>query len=190
MANDFKSALATALGIEPPPEPCPIQRAYNDYVRGMCPSCVETPLPETISFLPENFAHLVKLQTRLPGCTDWVNARWSIIGSQLEEGTFSDAGYRCDPRRVSALAGVRHLLSRPHRIHPNRRHGDRKPGNIRGKYVYVRDHRKNELWVAFTLEDEFIGKTVVTSSFYTSPQWLEDCVEMPAIYERKSIHAK
>ena len=190
MGNDFKTQLACALGIVEPPEPCAIQVAYNTYVRKMCPLTVNTPLPETVSFLPENFLHLVKLQTQLGGSGDWMNAKWSIIGPLLERGEFIDVGYRCDPRRVHALQGVIHLLRRPHRIHQNLRHGDRAPGNIRGLHVYVREQGKNEVWVGFTLPDPRIGLTVVTSSFYTRPQWLTDCAKMPALFERQRERTK
>ena len=184
MRNDLKTELAGALGLETPPAPCAIQAAFNDYVRKMCPITVETPLPETISFLDENFPHLVKLETRLPGSEVWVNAKWPRVSDALKRGIFDDTDYRCDPRRVSALSGVAHLLRSPHRIHPNLRHGDRKLGNIRGEHIYVREHAKNQVWVAFTLKDDRMGITVVTSSFYTRPQWLHECAGMPAAFER------
>lgn len=185
MSNDLRTELAGAFGIAVPPEPCAIQAAFNAYVRKICPLTVDTPLPETISFLPENFVHLVKMETRLPGSKEWINAKWSFIRASLERGDFDDSGYRFDPRRASALAGVLHLLRSPHCIHLNKRHGARQPGNIRGKWVYVRQHERNEVWVAFTLFDERIKQTVVTSSFYASPAWLETCASMPPIYERE-----
>jgi len=190
MTNDLKTQLAGALGIKVPPEPCAIQVAYNVYVAKMCPLTVTTPLPETVSFLPENFPHLVKLQTRLPGSNEWINAKWSIVGPSLENGDFDDLSYRCDPRRARALQGLLLLLRRPHKIHPNLRHGQRSPGNIRGKFVYVREHKKNEVWVAFTIPDPRLGKNVVTSSFYTSPRWLAECAGMPAIFERQRQRTK
>jgi hypothetical protein len=185
MANDLKSQLAAALGVNAPPEPCAIQAAYNTFKRKMCPLTVETPLPETISFLPENFPHLVKLQTKIKGSDDWINAKWSLVCDSLEAGDFQDDVYRFDPRRVHALQGVIQLLRRPHRIHPNLRHGDRAPGNIRGEYIYVREMRRNEVWVAFTLYDPNIGLTVVTSSFYGSERWLATCAGLPAKYTRQ-----
>ena len=184
MANDFRLELASALGIQAAPDLCAIQVAYNTYTRKMCPLTVETPLPETVSFLPENFPHLVKLQTQANGSIEWVNVKWRIVAPQLEQVIFSDTGYRCDPRRVHALHGVLHLLRRPHRIHRNLRHGSRAPGKIRGEHIYVRILPKNERWVAFTLFDKRLGKAVVTSSFYTSEQWLASCAQMPAIYTR------
>jgi hypothetical protein len=184
MTNDLKSQLASALGVVAPPDPSAIQVAYDTYKRKMCPLQVVTPLTETVSFLPENFPHLVKLQTRIGESTEWVNAKWGKVCGELEAGTFRDEDYRCDPRRVHALQGVVQLLRRPHSIHKNIRHGDRAPGNIRGEHIYVRQMPKNQVWVAFTLEDKALGLTVVTSSFYTRPSWLEDCAEIPAKFTR------
>jgi len=184
MTNDLKSQLAAALGVQAPPEPSAIQVAYNTYKRTMCPLQIETPLPEIVSFLPENFPHLVKLQTRIGGSQEWINAKWGMVRELLEAGTFRDDEYRVDPRRVHALQGVIQLLRRPHSIHPNLRHGQRAPGNIRGKHLYVRERQGNEVWVAFTLPDDRLGVTVVTSSFYTRRTWLEDCAGLPAIYTR------
>ncbi len=185
MTNDLKSQLAAALGVQSPPEPCAIQVAYDTYKRKMCPLQVVTPLPETISFLPENFPHLVKLQTRVGGSTEWINAKWGMVSASLEAGTFQDDEYRFDPRRVHALQGVIQLLRRPHSIHKNLRHGERAPGNIRGEHIYVREMRRNEVWVAFTLPDQRIGLTIVTSSFYTRKGWLAYCAELPAKYKRE-----
>jgi len=108
-----------------------------------------------------------------------------MVSESLEAGTFKDDDYRVNPRRVHALQGVIHLLRRPHIIHPNLRHGDRAPGNIRGKHIYVREMQRNEVWVAFTLPDEKLGKTIVTSSFYTRKTWLAECAGLPAIYTRE-----
>jgi len=185
MADDFKSRLAAALGVQPPPEPCAIQVAYDAYERKMCPLQVATPLPEVVSFLPENFPHLVKLQTKLANSSEWINAKWSLVSASLAAGTFNDEDYRVDPRRVHALQGVIQLLRRPHRIHRNKRHGSRAPGNIRGEHIYIREMTRNEVWVGFTLYDPKLKLTVVTSSFYASEKWLADCATLPAIYTRK-----
>jgi hypothetical protein len=187
MTKDLRTQLADAFGIETPAEAGAIQAAYNTFVRKMCPITVDTPLPEKVSFMPENFPHLVKLETQIEadGKRIWVNAKWPIVGPLLEQGIFSDDGYRSDPRRVHALQGVLHLLRSPHRIHVNLRHGQRGPGVIRGRHVYVREHGRNEVWVAFTLLDPRINLTIVTSSFYTNPRWLTQCAEEPCIFSRE-----
>ena len=125
-------------------------------------------------------------QTKLKGSTDWINAKWGIVRPLLESGTFLEQGYRFDPRRVHALQGVINLLSRPHQIHLNLRHGSRAPGKIRGTHIYVREMSKNEVWVAFTLYDDRLKLTIVTSSFYTNKTWLADCASLPAIYLRQA----
>ena len=60
----------------------------------MCPSCVETPLPETVSFLPENFGHLVKLQLVYLGRRIGLTLSGRLLGttSKTERSRMWDTG--------------------------------------------------------------------------------------------------
>lgn len=77
------------------------------------------------------------------------------------------------------LAGI--ITAIPDLIYENHRNGR---GGIRGKYVYVQEH-KGQLKVAFTLHDPRLNCVIVTSSFWTTKNWLKRCVKEPPVYTKK-----
>ena len=183
MSGDLKEKLAAALGVTIRPK-CYIQQVYDQYKRSMSGLKIDTPLPETVHLCDENFTYWIKLQWHNPKTNSWHDASSAMVLPLLESGTFDEKGYRLeDPRRARILPHLPTLLRLPERIYENCRCGR---GGIRGKYVYVQEHR-GQLKVAFTLYDPKLGKVIVVSSFWTTKNWLARCVKEPPIYTKKKV---
>lgn len=183
---DKLAAAAAALGIPAVTAPGPIQVIYNRYKKHLHMRVIESPLPETVHLLPDNFLYWIKLEypnLSMPG--EWIQAKPSVVIPMLENGTFNETGFRIDERRANALFNLPDLLSRPNCIHGNlRNQEERGLGGIKGEHVYVAYHGRHTRTVAFTRLDPDIKKVIVVSSFNVSKEWVTQCAEMPAKYTR------
>ena len=163
-------------------QPCYIQQVFDLYKRSMRGMEIESPLPEKVHLRDENFPYWIKLQWHNPQTKSWQDASPAIVIPLLDAGKFDEKGYRLeDPRRARVLPHLPTLLRLPDWIYENQRFCR---GGIRGKYVYVQEHQ-GQLKVAFTLHDPRLKCVVVTSSFWTTKNWLKRCVKEPPIHTKK-----
>jgi hypothetical protein len=183
MDSEFSKKLALALGIEPVKPPGPIQQAYDRYKKHLGGLVIETPLPERVHLLPENFPYWIKLESPDPtNPTKWIAAKAKVVVPLLDAGKFDETGFRIDHSRARALFHIPDILRAPHCIHRNLRHADRGDGGIKGGHMYVAYYGKKQRKVAFTFADPVLGKVVLVSSFWSNKKWVEECAHMPAVY--------
>ena len=175
--GSFSDKLAAALGVPPVPAPGPVQEKFNEYRKHLRNRVLETPLPESVHLLDENFLYWIKLRypnVDAPG--QWIGAKASVVIPLLENGTFNETGFQMDESRVLALPNIPALLQSPNCIHRNLRHqGAGDQGGIRGDHIYVAYYGKKSRKVAFTLSDPELGKVILVSSFWTYKEWVESC---------------
>ena len=115
---------------------CYIQQVYDQYKRSMSGMQIETPLPETVHLCDENFLYWIKLQWHNPTTNSWHDASQARCYLYLLLVRSNEKGYRLkDPRRARVLPHLPNLLRHPDRIYANCH------GSIRGKHVYVQEHR-------------------------------------------------
>lgn len=183
MASDFSTKLAAVTG-GTPYVPGPVQRLFDEYKKHLHLREVDTPLPEKVTFLPENFLYWIKLENRDPSRpSEWVPSKASVVIPLLETHTFDETSYRFDPSRGRALCHIPNLLKAPNCIHRNlRSHLTRGQGGIRGDYMYVAYYGRKRRKVAFTILDPNINRVILVSSFWTFKKWVADCAAMPALY--------
>ena len=183
MASEFSRKLAEALGIEPMKPPCPVQELFNQYKKHLDQHVINSPLPEAIHLLAENFPYWIKLEyPDLANPGKWIGAKANIVAPMLEQGIFDQTGFRFDETRARALFHVPALLQRPNCIHRNlRKHDFRGEGGIKGDYMYVAYYKKQRK-VAFTLKDPRLDKVILVSSFWTNKKWVRECADQPTIY--------
>jgi hypothetical protein len=178
VVGSLSDKLAAALGIA---VPGPVQELYNRYRKHLEPIVVSTPLPEEVSFLPENFPYLIQLENPNPADTvEWVPAKASEVLPPLIARQFDQTGFRFEELRANALFNLPDLLRKPNCIHKNLRHG--LVGGISGDFMYVGYYGKKKRKVAFTIRNQKLNKIVVVSSFWTYKSWVKDCADNPAIY--------
>jgi|SRR6185312_7960381 hypothetical protein len=187
MDSDFCKKLATALGIEPIPPPCPVQLLFNRYKKHMDGRIIETPI-EKVHLLAENFPYWIKLENPNPAdLEEWISAKANIVVPMLEAGIFDQTGFRIDDSRANALFNIQQLLQSPNCIHKNLRNQEcRGNGGIKGDHVYVQYYGKKTRKVAFSLKDPILDKVILSSSFFTYKNWVIDCAHMPPVYVRKN----
>jgi hypothetical protein len=178
------AAAAAALGIPTITAPGPIQVVYNRYKKHLHLRVIDSPLPEKVHLLSENFLYWIKLEYPNPDMPGkWVQAKPSVVIPMLENGTFNETGFRIDEKRANALFNLPNLLARPNCIHGNlRNQEERGLGGIKGDHVYVAYHGLHTRTVAFTRFDPDIKKVIVVSSFSVSKEWVARCAEIPAKY--------
>jgi hypothetical protein len=183
MASDFSTKLAAALG-GTLHSPGPIQRLYDEFKRHLHLREVRTPLPETVTLLPENFPYWIKLENRDPTRpSEWIPSKANVVIPLLEARTFDEACYRFDPSRGKALCHIPHLLQTPNCVHRNlRSRASRGQGGIRGDHIYVAYYGKKRRKVAFTILDPNIDRVILVTSFWTFKKWVAECVGMPAVH--------
>jgi hypothetical protein len=166
--------------------PVTVQQLFDEYKKHLHLREVITPLPETVTLLPENFLYWIKLENPNPNdASQWVTSRASVVVPKLENKTFDQNGFRFDLSRAKGLSLIPNLLRAPDCIHKNLRHqavGD--DGGIRGEYIYVTYYGKKQRKVAFTVFDPDIDKKILVTSFWTYKKWVAECTEMPAVYVR------
>jgi hypothetical protein len=161
-----------------------VQDLYNEYKKHLHNRVFQTPLPEQVTLLPENFLYWIKLENPNPSDpTKWITSKSSVVLPMLEKGEFDESGFRFDTSRGNALSTIPTILTTPNCIHRNlRNHAGRGHGGIRGTYIYLAYYGKKQRRVAFTIFDARLNKTVLVSSFWTYKKWAQDCTEMPACY--------
>jgi hypothetical protein len=185
-SGTFSQKLAAALGIPPVPAPGPIQIIYNRYKKFLDGRIIDTPRPEKVHLLAENFPYWIKLgHPDLKDPTKMIGAKASVVIPLLEKGAFDETGFTYDQNRASALLNIAGLLAAPNCIHRNlRNHKRRGDGGIKGHFMYVAYGRDDARRVAFTAYDAKLDKVILCSSFGSKASWVEACAEMPAIYVR------
>lgn len=186
MALTFAEKLAAALGIPRIVPPGPIQVLFNRYKKHLHQQAVDSPLPEVVHLLPENFLYWIKLEyPNLAKPDEWIQAKPSVVLPMLEKGIFDETGFRINEQRANALFNIPNLLKRPNCIHKNlRNHEYRGQGGIKGDHIYVVYHGKHTRKVAFTRLDPKLQKVILVSSFGVSKEWVTKCAEIPALYVR------
>jgi hypothetical protein len=184
MDSDFCKKLSAALDIEPVKPPCPVQELFNRYKKHMDKRIIQSPLPEQIHLLAENFPYWIKLENPNPAnFLESIPSKSNTVVPMLEEGTFDQTGFSFDESRARALFNIPELLRSPNCIHTNlRNHDCRGDGGIKGACMYVRYYGKKKRKVAFTLFDPKFGKVILVSSFWTYKGWVEECAHMPPVY--------
>lgn len=186
VSGTFSEKLAAALGIEQVPPPGPIQVLFNRFKKHLQGKIVDTPLPEQVHLLAENFPYWIKLE--YPNVADpdqWISAAASVVVPLLDKGSFDETGFRIDEARAGAIFNIAGLLARPNCIHRNlRNHKHRGEGGIKGEHMYVAYHGTGTRKVAFTGYDPRLQKVILVSSFGVSREWAGRCADVPAIYVR------
>ena len=178
------AVAAAALGIPAVVTPGPIQVIYNRYKKHLHLQAIDSPLPETVHLLPDNFLYWIKLEYPNPDRVgEWIQAKPSVVIPMLENSTFNETGFRIDERRARAIFNLPNLLTGPNCIHGNLRDQDERGlGGIKGEHVYVAYHGRHTRTVAFTKLDLDIKKVILVSSFSVSKEWVARCAEIPAKY--------
>lgn len=186
MDSDFCKKLAAALGIEPIPPPCAVQELFNRFKKHMDKRVIQSPLPEQIHLLAENFPYWIKLENPNPtNVLETIPAKSNVVVPMLEAGTFDQTAFTYDESRARALFNIPEILQSPNCIHRNlRNHESRGEGGIKGDYMYVRYYKKKSRKVAFTTTNPIRGVVILVSSFWSYGKWVEECAEMPPIYLR------
>jgi hypothetical protein len=184
MDSEFCKKLAAALGIEPAKPPSPVQELFNRYKKHLDKRIIQSPLPEQIHLLAENFPYWIKLEHPNPAnLLETMSAKSNIVVPMLEAGTFNQTGFAFDDSRAKALFNVPELLQSPNCVHRNlRNHDNRGDGGIKGDFMYVRYYGKKKRKVAFTTINPKLGNVILVSSFWTYKGWVEACANMPAVY--------
>jgi hypothetical protein len=184
MDSDFGKKFAAALGIEPVPPPCPVQELFDRYKKHMDGRIIQSPLPEQIHLLAENFPYWIKLENPNPAnVLEIIPAKSNVVVALLETGQFDQTGFSFDETRARALFNIPELLQSPNCIHANlRNHECRGEGGIKGDLMYVRYYGRKRRKVAFTTTNPRLGKVILVSSFWTHKGWVEECANMPAVY--------
>jgi len=147
---------------------------------------VSSPLPEEVHLLPENFLYWIKLEyPNLAEPDGWIQAKPSVVLPLLEKSTFDETGFRINEERARSLFNIPSILRTPNCIHRNLRNQEaRGQGGIKGDHLYVICHGSYTRKVAFTRYDIDLKKVILITSFGASKEWVDRCVEMPALHIR------
>lgn len=183
IGTSLADKLVAALGMEPPAPRCPVQIHFDKYRKLLMSYSVQTPLPEVVHFLDENFPYLIQLENPNPHIPNtWVSANASIVVPLLTEGKFDQTGYRFESVRADNLLRLPGELRDPHCIHHIANNSP-----IGGDFIYVRYLAKKLRKSIFTTTHSKLGKVVVVSAFVGGRNHVKKCVGGPAVYVQKDF---
>ncbi|HZQ95143.1 MAG TPA: hypothetical protein VFA67_09050 [Candidatus Sulfotelmatobacter sp.] len=146
------------------------------YEKELVGQYVSDPLGTRIWFMDYNFPKLIQLH---------YNGNKARASKALEhfrsEGRRDETGYSYDESRFSTLFWIPDIMTTPDSIHTNRH------GRILGDEVYVKRYAKGGACfkIVFTEIDAALNQRIVTTSFMTQSDRLEEFVTMPPKWERK-----
>jgi hypothetical protein len=174
--GDLKSQLAA---IFPQPPECPIGRTftsiaglYSAFQKELEGRVFTDPNGKPVTFLPEDFPHLVKLEFFDVKQKRWVDARAKAAMPQLQGGTLDESRYRIgDPTRPKTLFWIPEIIANPDSIHPNKR-------NLKNDVYAKRYRRKGEgATLKITLvETHPDGSRSVQTSFWSDDGYHAKCI--------------
>ncbi len=155
---------------------CGIAALFERYEKELVGKYVSDPLGTRIWFMDYNFPKLIQLHFN----GNKARARKALEHLRSDQKR-NETGYSCDPNRSSTLFWIPEIITDPDSIHTN------KHGRIIGDEVYVKRYAKAGACfkIVFTQIDQELNQRVVTTSFMTHEDRLQEFVTMPAKWEKK-----
>lgn len=153
-----------------------IAEAFRRFDRELAGKYVSDPLGTRVWFMEYNFPKLIQLQYR------GGKARACRAIQHLRSDNPCEDGYTFDSNRLGTLFWIPSLIEDPDSIHQNVH------ARIMGDEVYVKRYAKAgaAFKIAFTIIDETLNQRVVTTSFLTQEDRLEEFIEKTPKWARKS----
>ncbi|HWE87256.1 MAG TPA: hypothetical protein VG267_20080 [Terracidiphilus sp.] len=174
--GDLKSQLAA---IFPQPPECPKSRAFNSiaelyaaFQKELEGKMFSDPNGKTVTFIPEDFPHLVKLEFFDAKRKRWVDARAMHAIPQLRRGALDESRYRIgDSSRPRTLFWIPEIIANPDSIHPNKR-------NTRNDIYAKRYRRKGDgaTLKIVLVETQPDGSRTVQTSFWSDDGYHAGCI--------------
>lgn len=174
--GDLKSQLAA---IYPQPPECPKSRAftsiaelYATFQKELEGKIFTDPSGKTVTFLADDFPHLVKLEFFDVKQKRWVDARAKAAIPQLQRGELDESRYRIgDSSRPRTLFWIPEIIANPDSIHPNKRN--------RKNDVYAKRYRRKGAGATLKIvlvETHVDGSRSVQTSFWSDDRYHAGCV--------------
>lgn len=154
---------------------CSIAGMFQRYEKELVGKFVSDPLGTRVWFMDYNFPKLIQLQFR------GTKARAHKAIQHLRTDKPDEKEYSYDRNRFSTLFWIPDIICDPDTIHDNAH------PTIVGEEVYVKCYAKagSAFKLVFSMVDEELNQRVVTTSFLTPEDRLQEFVNMPPKWSRK-----
>lgn len=148
---------------------------FRRYEKELVGKYVSTPLGTRVFFMDYNFPKLIQLQFR------GKKARAQKAIAHLRTENPDESEYSYDSNRFSTLFWIPEVITELDSIHDNAH------STIEGDIVYVKRYAKagSDFKLVFSIVDEELNQRVVTTSFLTQEDRLEEFIKMPPKWQRK-----